>query len=125
MKHWRSTDNNKADCVFISKLLERVENKKQFTNSYHYTWLSAYYFEPLEHKKENKGFKTANNNIRQEVINYMKTGETPKLPEPPVICGNCEFLSVDDFCFKFKQHVPKEYISTENNCEHYQNGIPF
>jgi len=125
MKHWRSTKNNRADCKFISALLERVEDKHLFTNSYHYTWLYAYEQEPLEQKKENAGWRNANNNIRNEVINYMETGEKPELPEPPIVCGNCEFLSIDNFCFKFKQTVPPEYISKENNCEHYKNGIPF
>lgn len=122
--HWRQNSTYRDDAEFIDKITARINQKIAIINDYSIFWTKQYNLESEDHKKENCATRQSNIRIRQMVKKAMK-GEDIETESPPAICGNCEYLNIDNFCIKYKQPVPNEFISEENNCEHYKNGVPF
>ncbi|MGB3724286.1 MAG: hypothetical protein WA981_00830 [Glaciecola sp.] len=58
------------------------------------------------------------------VKSSMQGEEIPTIT-PPIICGNCEYLDINNMCARFKQQVTNEFINKENDCAEYKNGVPF
>ena len=122
--HWRQTSTYRDDAAFIKLMTERMDDKLKIVNQYSVFWSEKYEEEELPHKKENYATRQSNIRLREMVKESMK-GEIIETVEPPVICGNCHYLSIDNMCQVYKQAVPSEFINEENNCEQYKNGVPF
>ncbi len=122
--HWRQSNTYRDDADFISKITDRINEKLSIINNYSVYWSEGYKLEHEPHKKENYATRQANIRIRK-MVNQAMIGEKIDSVTPPVICGNCEHLNLDNFCIKFKQTVPIEFINQENECEQYKNGVPF
>lgn len=122
--HWRQNSTYRDDADFITKITARMDQKIALINDYSIHWSKCYNLESEPHKKENYATRQANIRIRKMVKKAMK-GEVIETETPPVICGNCQHLSIDNFCEKYKQAVPDDFINEENDCEQYKNGVPF
>lgn len=117
---------NHDDIRYIRAVTRRIPDavKNELHTAYKQAWQDAYGLEHMEHKKENAGRFAANTLIRKLARNYMETGNTGI----PRICGNCdkcESWQGQYYCKQFKQEIPAEYINKENDCEQYENAIPF
>ena len=122
--HWRQNSTYRDDAEFIANITARMNQRLSIINDYSVYWSECYKLEPEPHKKENYATRQANVRIRKMVKQAMM-GEQIETVTPPVICGNCEHLTIDNFCTRFKQTVPTEFINQENECEQYKNGVPF
>ena len=122
--HWRQSSSYRDDVKFIKEITERVDNKINLINSYSVFWSEIYEQEKESHKKENAAIRQANIRLRQMIKDTMR-GEIIETVTPPVICGNCHYLSIDNMCMAYRQVVPDEFINKENDCEQYKNGVPF
>lgn len=121
-----NVNTNKDDLNYIKKITERLPRviKSELVTAYKSEWIKAYDAELLEHRKENAGRFAANTLIRKLVRKYMETNQTGI----PRICDNCEHCIVwqgQRYCEKFKQEIPIDFATTENDCAEYQNDIPF
>lgn len=122
--HWRQNSTYREDAKFIESITERVSEKQNIINDYSVFWSKQYELEKEPHKKENYAIRQSNIRLRSMINKYMK-GEKIETVEPPVICGNCHYLDIDNMCTYYKQVVPSEFINQENECEQYKNGVPF
>ncbi|AIM40748.1 hypothetical protein N22_046 [Idiomarinaceae phage 1N2-2] len=117
---------NKDDREYINRVTARIPRpvKYEMITAYKAEWLRAYDAEQIEHKKDNAGRFAANTLMRKLARKYMETNTTGI----PRICGNCDHCQTwqgQHYCNRFKQEIPADYISEENNCEEYQNEVPF
>ena len=117
---------NNDDRVYVQRVLQRIPVPEQrlICGAYNQAWVDAYNAEPIEHKKDNAGRFAANTLIRKLARQYMEKGSTGI----PRICGNCDHCQSwqgQYHCSKFKQEIPVEYVNQENECEQYENAIPF
>lgn len=122
--HWRQNSNYKEDCDFIKNMTARMSKRLDLVNNYSVYWSEMYEKEITPHKKENHAIKQSNTRLREMVKSSMQGEEIPTIT-PPVICGNCEYLDINNMCARFKQQVPNEFIDKENDCAEYKNGVPF
>jgi len=122
--HWRQNSTYRDDVAFIKKITARMNKQLDIINNYSLTWAEKYKEEEQDHKKANFASRFANIRLRQMVKESMK-GEVIDTVNVPVICGNCEKLTIDNMCYFYKQHVPNEFIDKENDCDQYKNGVPF
>ena len=117
---------NKDDRNYITKVTARMPSDavRLLESAYCMAWIEAYHSESLEHKKGNAGRFAANTIIRKLAREYMETGNI----DIPRICGNCDHCESwqgQYHCNKFNQNIPPEYVTKENDCEQYENAIPF
>lgn len=122
--HWRQNSTYRDDAEFIEKITARIDQKIAIVNDYSIHWSEFHKLEPERHKKENYATRQSNIRIRSMVKKAIM-GDEIETKEPPVICGNCQHLDINNMCIKFKQVVPNEFINQENECEQYKNGVPF
>lgn len=117
---------NVDDMRYIKKVVDRIPTDvvNLIHGAYCQAWLDSYHSEPLEHKKENAGRYAANNLIRKLARQYMESGKV----DIPRVCGNCDHCESwqgQYYCARFKQEIPVDYVTKENDCDQYENAIPF
>mgnify|MGYP001056832978 CR=1 FL=1 len=117
---------NRDDANYVRMVTQRVpaDVVNLMHSAYCEAWITAYNDEQLEHKKENAGRFAANTLIRKLARQYMETGSI----HIPRICGNCdkcETWNGQYYCHAFEREIPIEFVKQENECEQYENEIPF
>lgn len=122
----QSANINKDDFNYINQVTARIPRvvKAEMVTAYKAEWERAYDAEPIKHRKENAGRFAANTLIRKLARQYMETNETGI----PRICDNCDYCLVwqgQRYCDKFKQEIPAEFATKDNDCDAYENAIPF
>jgi hypothetical protein len=63
--------------------------------------------------------------ISKKHILEAKNRQGPGAPTWLKCCATCEKLSDSGYCEAFGENPPPEFIEQENDCEQYQDTIPF
>ena len=64
-------------------------------------------------------------NDYREAIAKLKAEAFPKPPPPVRNCASCEHLDDDGMCIMMGDKPPFDFLTKQNECADYYEGVPF
>ena len=101
-------------------------------HKYYETWIKAMDGQPIEHKKANAGRYAANTWLLSEIEamrhqepEIVKHYRQVLVQRPPKCCHTCYHYTQGGLCDKFDMQPPEDFAATPDQCDQWQDEIPF